>query len=68
MHAKIYFPEDTSKTFLFDSHTTAKEILKKVYEKYSLDDTNEYGLYVVMSNGHGMLLFFFMHSDTFLRV
>lgn len=52
MPLKVTFPEDTVKSFLFHSHTTAKEILKKIFDKYDLPESNEYGLYVVLSNGY----------------
>jgi len=49
---RVHFPEDTSKTYLLDSHTTAQEILNRIFERYDLEETNEYGLYVVLSTGH----------------
>lgn len=48
---KVMFPEETSKSILFDSHTTTREILKKIFEKYDLPESNEYGLYVTLING-----------------
>ena len=53
---RVMFPEDASKNFLFDSHTTSKEVLKKIFEKYDLLESNEYGLYVVLSTGFGTIL------------
>ncbi|KAJ3044171.1 Unconventional myosin-VIIb [Rhizophlyctis rosea] len=54
LHVKIHFPESeqSSQTFLLDSHTTAKEILKRIFDKYEVEESNEYGIYVVLGEDH----------------
>jgi len=55
---KIYFPEQTCKTFEISTHTTSKEILQNIFRKYDIEETNEYGLYVILSDGFTLMPIF----------